>query len=65
MSTSAVQKWTREFVSCTQDTPLAKFTDTFVNSSEQFITDLEDAACPGYLKIDALLAHTFVLNLTC
>ena len=60
VSASAVQKRTREFVSCTQDTPLATFTDTFVKSSEQFISDWEDVNFPGYLKMDALLAHTFV-----
>jgi hypothetical protein len=60
VSTSAVQRRTREFLSSVQDSSLPAFTDTFVKASEQFIGDWDDAAHPGYIKIDALLSHTFI-----
>lgn len=59
VSTSAVQRRTRQFLSVTQDVPLPGFTDRFVQDSDQFRGDWEDPARPGYIKIDALLALTF------
>ena len=60
VSTSAVHKRTREFLTRTQTTALPEFIADFRTDSEQFLADWESTTYPGYVKIDGLLRNTFI-----
>ena len=60
VSTSAVQKRTRTFLSSSQSVPLPAFIEAFVRDADQFTSDWESAIHPGHIKIDALIRNTFV-----
>ena len=56
VSTSAVQKRTREFLSSIQDTEFTKFLENFFRNAETFTSDWSSTEHPGYIRIEALYA---------
>ena len=60
VSTSAVHKRTRDFLTKVQMTTLPDFIAEFRLDTDQFKADWESDVYPGYVKIDGLLRNAFV-----
>ena len=60
VSTSAVQKRTREFLASIQDTEFPNFLENFFREADTFSSDWSSIEHPGYIRIEALLCNTFI-----